>query len=275
MKGIKFDAYSLGLGGLLGVGVGFGLGYLLRRKAFAAQLDAEVVKVKERYNDRLKSLLSDATDDGQVEVSVDVGEGMDRQRWTDVVARTLPAPVAIRPKAEGYGAGPSSRRKRGGPEDQTSGGDPVPEGAGEDVSDPLEGLEPEEENWPPSVEQVMTQAEVTRFMTSVPDRGIIYPITVEEAGEVDAGWQTACVKWYEDGNTLVDERGSPIPNIVGTVGPLGPDRFGEDPENPMLCYVKNHKLEIIFEIERDRRSYSDVVLGYGNPANVKSGDTAT
>jgi hypothetical protein len=252
MKGIRLDGYSLALGSVLGLGAGVGLGYLLRRKAFAAKLDHEVEQIKSHYNDRLKSLLAGAGDDNEPE----------RKGWMGVVSRTLPAPVAIRPKVEGYGAGPSTRRTRGRSEDSSSGGDPVPEGAGENSSADLE--------------LVVTEEDAIKFMTRVPPDGEIYAITMEESLEVDPGWQTASVTWYEEDNALVDEDDSTIPNILGTVGPLSPDGFGGESEDAELRYVKNHKLQIIFEIKRDRRSYADVVLGYGNPANVKSrADTST
>jgi hypothetical protein len=252
MKGIRFDGYSLALGSVLGLGAGVGLGYLLRRKAFTTKLDHEVEQIKSHYNDRLRSMLAGAGDE----------ESEPKKSWMGVVSSALPAPVPIRPRTEGYGAGPSTSRARGRQEDQSGGGDAVSEVSGDDA--------------PASVELVVTEEDVVRHLTTVPKDGVIYTISREESLEVDPGWQTACVTWYEEDNALVDEDDSTIPNILGTVGPLSPADFGGISEDPELKYVKNHKLQIIFEIKRDRRSFADVVLGYGNPANVKSrADTTT
>lgn len=242
MKGFKLDIRQVGLGAALGIGIGAGLGYLLGRRYFVAKLDAEVEQIKEHYDSRLKKLLAP-----EPEVVV-----KPKTSWMGIVSDALSSPVAIRPKDQGYGAGPNPRRGGGTAPDPREG---LHEDPGEDDAADLEDV--------PLEERIFATAAENDKETPP------YIISIEEAEEIPMGWQAICIKWYELDNALTDETGGLIPNITGTVGALAPDKFGGKSGSPHLMFVKNNRLEIIFEIEMVRGSYSDVVLGYGDPAAVK------
>lgn len=64
--------------------------------------------------------------------------------------------------------------------------------------------------------------------------------------------------YYADGvlaDGLTDE---PIENIDAVVGPEALDRFGENPDEPDIVYVRNDTYGVDYEIQRDARNYSDL-----------------
>lgn len=234
MKGFKFNVHtpSLVAGGAVGLVCGSALGYVLARRTlrdrFARHLDAEVDAVKAHYNEHLKRLLT-----AEQYHDDDPNTGPTGNTWAGVVQDTLSRPIAVRDKAVGYGAGPSSRA---GKDEAADRGDQVPEVPREDLASPLK-------------------------------RNLNGPhvIDVEELGETPPGWQQITITWYTEDNVVVDDKEQPIRNPETIIGPLTLDGFGGISGDPNIRYVRSPKLEVDFEIILDRRSYTDVVLGYGQP----------
>jgi hypothetical protein len=101
-----------------------------------------------------------------------------------------------------------------------------------------------------------------------------YAISFEEIEETDETWQHVTVYWYELDNTLTEENGEVIRDIIGTIGPTSPAGFGGMSRDPHIRYVRNHKLEILFEVIIKKGAFASDILGYGQkqPAGTASQD---
>lgn len=166
-----------------------------------------------------------------------------RKTWKNVISETLAAPVdrsiPVISALEGLGGGGDDH-----PEDE---GEGILVISGDDIQPPLRR--------DPSKPYAI-------FVAELDDKG------------PEDGWQQITITWYEGDNVLVDDKEDPITNVLQTVGPLSIEGFGEMSGDPNLRYVRNEKLEVDFEIVLDRRSYVDVVLGYGDPARKRAIEAA-
>jgi hypothetical protein len=229
MKGIKLsvlDRPSLLLGTGVGLVCGSGLGYFLARRALTAKLTTKLeAEFEERFEETLEEVKQHYDHKfGQLAAAQIDSAAENRKRWAQVVAQSL-GPVSDDPRLEGL--------DDGGVDDDEEGED-IFELGGEPISPPL------------------------RRNTSKP-----YAIAVSELGDDLPGYQNLTITWYMEDDTLVDDKDQPIRDVLRTVGPLDPNGFGGLSGDPNIRYVRNEKLEINFEIVLDRRSYTDVVLGYG------------
>ena len=239
MKGIKLDARSLLAGSLVGSLVGCGLGYVLARsrarREYDARLDQAVAEVKAHYTRPIFSR-------GDVAPVVDLDPK--RPRWAEVVADTISTlnTQYVPDGPEGRDDGSLDLE----PADEDPGG--VREGEGADGSDGL-----------PAV------AEGAAVGPGEPDGP--FQITEAAFGELaDEGFQTISVTFFVADKVLVDDKESPIRDMLGTIGTKNPKGFPvlED-DDPQIRYVRNRRLEVDFEILLDARSFAETVLGYGQP----------
>lgn len=67
--------------------------------------------------------------------------------------------------------------------------------------------------------------------------------------------------YFEDDDTLVDDREQIVLNVEETVGVKNLHQFGLGSKDQNVLYVRNEKLQCDIEVIRDKRSYSEVVLG--------------
>lgn len=72
--------------------------------------------------------------------------------------------------------------------------------------------------------------------------------------------QKISITYYDGDDTLVDERDVPMRDLAPTVGEDFWQHFGELSEDAEVLYIRNRRLQIDFEITRDERSYTEVVL---------------
>ena len=128
-------------------------------------------------------------------------------------------------------------------DEDNSGDEPVESGESDD-SEP--GTE-----WPPA-NRVVTKP---------------YRISAEEFAEEIVGFQKVNVTYYAGDDVLADDKEDPLRVYVPTVGPMNVKDFGGVSGDPMIMFVRNHKLELDFEITLDHRTFTEVVLGYGNPSS--------
>lgn len=90
-----------------------------------------------------------------------------------------------------------------------------------------------------------------------------YIISIEDFHDDDDMTKISIV-YYEDDDTLVDEREQVIPDIESVVGRKNLNRFGHKSQDENILYVRNEKLGggTDFEIARNDGSYSHLVLGF-------------
>lgn len=69
------------------------------------------------------------------------------------------------------------------------------------------------------------------------------------------------ITYWEEDDILADEREQMIPDIEALVGHDNLKHFGKGSDDENIVYVRNDKIKANFEIIKDPRSYSEVVLG--------------
>lgn len=236
----KLDATSIGLGLLAGAIAGACGGYFLacsrERRKYATRLDEAVAEVKEHYSRPLFKRVDEMVTEIDLDTLVP-----GRTRYSDIVKGTLKAKNAPDP-LEGIGIGSDGAIIPDEGDEGTS------EGNGSDDPEGLASLGPVPEG--EALEEPPFPFEISR----------------NQFGELaDEGFQTINVTYYAEDRVLVDDKDEPIRDVQGTVGTLSPLAFGGASGDPNIRYVRNRRLEVDFEICLDARSYTETVLGYGQP----------
>jgi hypothetical protein len=93
-----------------------------------------------------------------------------------------------------------------------------------------------------------------------------YIISLDEFSEEhNMDYQKLTLKYYEEDDVLADERDQPISNPKKLAGPHYATGFGIVGDDPNILYIRNDEIDVDFEIVLDKRSFMEVVYGYGNP----------
>jgi len=241
-----------------GAGVGFGIGYLVAKGRYQKLADQEVQSVKDAY-DRMAKTGPFATPGGAVEALVPKHE----------VKRIL--------EDNGYSLDddhiPDEMEIR---EDRTPEDTPYP--TAEEIQDAMTRVEEATSknlfddpniHLPESAylgyEEDETDVTANPDFDSMPARDPDRPyiITVDEFMH-DSGTDEAdkiSLLFFEEDETLCDERETVINNVEELVGLENLHHFGLGSRDRNALYVRNEKLDTYFEIIRDTRSYAEVVLG--------------
>lgn len=77
------------------------------------------------------------------------------------------------------------------------------------------------------------------------------------------------ITYFEEDDTLCDEREEVIPNVEATVGLEALTSFGKLSDDAKIVYVRNERIKTDFEIALDTRSYTEVVLGFKEEKEVR------
>ena len=83
-----------------------------------------------------------------------------------------------------------------------------------------------------------------------------YVISPLKFAEEDEDYEVVSLIYHADG-ILVDDMGELIEDVEGTVGLEFPEHFGEYTEDPDTVYVRNERLMIDYEIQRDLDTYPE------------------
>jgi len=92
--------------------------------------------------------------------------------------------------------------------------------------------------------------------------GVPYIISHDEFYTNEWEFEEGQLTYYEGDDTLTDSRDEAIPEQHKYVGELTLERFGHGANDPNTVYVCNEEMEMIFEIVRSNKSYSEDVLGF-------------
>lgn len=232
MEAIHLDRNTAVAAGLLGLCSGFAVGYLVCRRSYGMRLDSEISAAKSHYQSRLKSevtklvaVRATSYNGPGEEAASAVG---DEYADEELPGEGLDGPLVV----DNYEIARTDNESR-------STGLP-----GMDTGGPAA-----DQVWPP----------VNR------DRSKPYVISEAEFSDSEIGTQQLTITYYQGDKILVDDKEQPIRDIRGVTGPVVPGGFGGISGDPSIRYVRNERLEIDFEIVLDQRSYTDVVLNYGNP----------
>lgn len=88
-----------------------------------------------------------------------------------------------------------------------------------------------------------------------------YIIHHDEFFENEQDYPQVSLTYFEEDDILVDEKDSPIPDVEGTVGQENL-RFGHGSKDNNIVYIRNERLELDFEVIRNKGNYAKEVLGF-------------
>lgn len=88
-----------------------------------------------------------------------------------------------------------------------------------------------------------------------------YIITIDEFMDEYKDYDKISFTYFEGDDVVADEREQPYEEVASSLGLGNLKRFGEWSQDADQVYIRNHKLEIDFEVTRDDRSFAEVVAG--------------
>jgi hypothetical protein len=89
-----------------------------------------------------------------------------------------------------------------------------------------------------------------------------YVISEEEFLENEPEHVQHNLTYFEEDDVLTDEQDQPIPDTEETVGNANLLRFGQGTKDNNTVFIRNEKLNIDFEVSRNKGSYVREVLGF-------------
>lgn len=136
------------------------------------------------------------------------------------------------------------------------------------VREALENASPETQEY---LEEVISK-EPVQFVPALIDpskemREKIYLVLDDEWQEGD--YDKASLVYYEEDDTLTDERDEIIHDVAYLFPKKMLNRFGENPNDPDVLLIRNELREMDLEVARDSRSYTECVLGIKSDAVLK------
>jgi hypothetical protein len=81
-------------------------------------------------------------------------------------------------------------------------------------------------------------------------------------GPLSDTYDQIAVTYYQNDDVLLDPSDKQL-DVVQAIGNIRPDWFGNESDDENVCYVRNTKIEIEFEVNRSQESYAKDVLGIG------------
>lgn len=220
---VQFYLLGMAIGGLTGAAIAYKITYLRAETKYSKIADDEIAEMRQHYLEKARA----------------------------AEARVAKAPVEEIVRDRGYNA-PESK----------------------DVSPPMavpppsvvaeeddEDEEPRSRNIFQEAESVDHQwdwhAERTRRSPDIP-----YVIHIDEREELD--YQSETLTYYEGDDVLCNERDEIVDpdtrNMV--VGEANLDRFGHGSDDPVIVYVRNDRLELVYEIIKSPHKYAEEVHGF-------------
>jgi hypothetical protein len=81
-------------------------------------------------------------------------------------------------------------------------------------------------------------------------------------GPLSDDYHQVSVTYYQNDDILIDVSDKQL-DVVQAIGNIRPNWFGNEADNENVCYVRNTKIKIEFEVNRSQGSYAKDVLGIG------------
>lgn len=80
-------------------------------------------------------------------------------------------------------------------------------------------------------------------------------------GPLNDSYHQTAVTYYQNDDILYDDMGQKQLDLTAAVGSIRPSWFGNEPDDENVCYVRNTKIEVEFEVIRSQGSFAADVLG--------------
>jgi len=147
---------------------------------------------------------------------------------------------------------------------------PEPPKADEDPREPnmrtayhkiVQSTTPEDEAAADEKEAIAVDRVVNVFEHALPDYGKPYVIPMDEYMGQVKGFDQNTLTYYEDDDTLVDERDNPMDGPDDVLGSNFRTQFGVESSDANTVHIRNEKLGLEFEVVRSYGSYKREVLG--------------
>lgn len=215
---------------VLGVGIGFGIGYFLSRKKIqAAETEVEDIK--------------------QVQLELDFERAEKDKEFNLQIQQAALVSRELREHGQRF-------------LDSVKGLNVSANGEAH-ASEPVEPEpEPEEETGGVTVTNVFDQAgDEWDYAIEINERRrqSVYVIHIDEFMADEMEWDSqSTLTWYEGDQILCDSKDVPIYDWISVVGEL---KFGHGSKDPNVCYIRNERLQAEYEVLRDPGSYETEVLG--------------
>lgn len=128
------------------------------------------------------------------------------------------------------------------------------------------------------IEEVFTHPEIDQLITNYSGFSNPQPPNVEEEdseshivlirrkeffeGPLNDQYHQVSTTYFQNDDVLIDERDKQL-DVKAAVGDIRPTWFGNEADDEDVCYVRNTKIKIEFEVNRSQGSYAKDVLGLG------------
>lgn len=102
--------------------------------------------------------------------------------------------------------------------------------------------------------------------------GVPYVISREEFDENPKDYDQRALTYFSKDDVVIDEQDTPIGDVLGLLGPVALDQFGNGSHDPNIVYVRNDFLSMDFEVCYDPDSFEETVLGHikhGNDHKIR------
>lgn len=250
-RGLSGRGLGLAAGAfLVGTGVGGGLTYLFASRRletkFSQIADEEIAAMREHYRDKSKALEAEASKRPVEEIVKERG-------YTTTDASPTAPPMAVPPPRALADEMDDEMDDSAMGEDEVEGPNGVkipPQPVNQNV---FEGAEIVHE-WDWHEERRKRSPEIP------------YVIHYDERHDLD--YQSLTLTYYEGDDVLCNERDEVIDpeGRDDMIGEKNLDRFGHGSNDAAIVYVRNDKLELVFELVKSPNSFAEEVHGFSHGA---------
>jgi hypothetical protein len=231
---------------VLGLGVGAITGYFIAKHRLETKYskiaDEEIAEMREHYREKATALEASAA-------KKPVDEIVKERGYSSSKPENVEPPMAIQPPT------PSRVIEA---EDEAAGEPPDDEESDDqEVHNIFEEVPPVDHEWD-------YQVELKKRSPDIP-----YVIHTDERFEME-GYEEVTLTYYTLDDvlcTLQDEVIDPDYERDKLIGEGNLDRFGHGSGDPSIVYIRNDKLELIYEVVKSPNSYAEVVHGFTHYSN--------
>lgn len=112
-------------------------------------------------------------------------------------------------------------------------------------------------------EDVEDRTEYFDYRREIPKRSpeVPYVISYDEFFENPKDYDQRTLTYFSKDDVVVEERDAPIDDVLGILGPVALEQFGNGSKDPNIVYVRNDRLAMDFEVCWDPDSFEETVLG--------------
>lgn len=235
---VKVQFYLLGMavGGVAGAAIAFKIAYVKAETKYSKIADEEIQEMRQHYREKTRAAESEAAKRPLKEI-------IEEQGYSSPKAKTESPPMAVQP--------PAAVRVQDEDEDEE---EPPEEPKPPEVRNLFRERQDAQDNW---VEPDWDYHEELRRRS--PDTP--YVIHYDERHEME--YQSVTLTYYEVDDVLCNERDEII-DPDGRDDMIGEEtlqRFGHGSKDANIVFVRNDKLELMFEICKSPNSFAEEVHG--------------